>query len=315
MKKLLYLLLCFSSCLCWGQEKVGDFIEQGGIRYRVTKSWDKDNSHGDVVVTYWDSLRVGKIMRYNIEKKYEGIIVLPKIIYIESIDGKRHQYTNKGIDKHAFEGCTNLIYTMLTYLMTYIGDRAFYGCKWLQVADLSTPTEQLYVGNEAFAKCTALRYVDMRNEHRYGEKVFAGCPNIELILTRYIGDYNYARYPISMFDESVYSDAVFVRFDNPKYPKEFYKRNDCWQQFRYAEFRKSNTYELHGFNFSSSADTQKRLYSELTGEKFPGLSDIPTIKQFDYTKVKRQNLFPALTNSYSYIKEKKLEIKEKESIK
>lgn len=300
MKKVVFLLTSLLVSVCWGQEKEGICFENDGVMYRITKPYIEGNEHGDIIVTYWDSTKVGSTMSYNIEKKYEGIMIIPSSIKY-GLDNGKHTYRVVGIDNHCFEGCKNLIYVMLSDFVGYIGKRAFYNCDWLQVADLYSGTYNMFIGDEAFSGCKHLLYIDIKGNPTFGHKVFVGCDYIKEIYTRGIdGDKKGTSYPIDMFEKPAYSSAKVIHYGG-KSPKEFYKRNDCWQEFRYSEFKKEGVNANFAGGNISSTNFQNSFYYILTGDKFQGRSINKAITAFDKFKMKDSNkLFSALSISYNY---------------
>lgn len=275
------MLTCLLASVCWGQEKVGDYYEQDGIMYIIKKIPVEGDKVGRVIVTHLDSVKTGNIMKYNVERKYEGVITLHNEIYIE-LNGERYKYDIVGIDSHAFEDCPNLIFVMLSEFTDFIGERAFYNCKWLQVADL-TPFGIRFVGKEAFANCRMLSFVKVANHARFGNKVFSDCTNISaIVLEKYNKIEQTPICPIDMFDKSILDKAKLYYYGDMNI-KEFVKGKDCWQQFRYIEFKKSSSFDRSDFEKDGNLKT---FYYMLTGEKFLGRLKTPVVTPFDYSKVK-----------------------------
>ena len=87
----------------------------------------------------------------------------------------------KGIDAHAFNGCTSLESVELPASLTLIGFRAFAGCTTLASAEL--PVGLTILGSRAFAGCTALASVELpASLTLIGNGAFAGCTSLASVV-------------------------------------------------------------------------------------------------------------------------------------
>ena len=290
--------LLFVAVSVFSQNEVGTYHEQNGIMYLVTKMYTNGNEHGDVIVTHWDSLKTNGVVKYNSARKYEGIIVLPDNIILESGDSK-NKYNIVGIDNHAFENCRNLIYVMIGQYTKFIGKRAFYNCAWLQVADLYSSLNNMVIGDEAYSKCEMLTIIDIKGNHKFGNNVFSGCNYIKKIYTRGINvNDKFSSSPINIFGNSTYTSTEIIHYGGDS-PKEFYKRNDCWQEFRYVEFKKSSV--TNPMSQNSNTNFQPTFLYKLTGVKFEGKGNTPVIRKFNSADMKDNgNTFLGLKERYRY---------------
>ena len=84
------------------------------------------------------------------------------------------------LGKRVFDGCSNL--KSLNICVPIIAEEAFYNITGLEAFTVSD--EVLIIGKKAFANCTALKEVDLREEGKISEildEAFSGCTSLQRI--------------------------------------------------------------------------------------------------------------------------------------
>ena len=119
-----------------------------------------------------------------------GDVVIPS-----SVTNNGITYSVTSIGDRAFYGCSGLTSVTIPNSVTSIGDRAFYECSGL--TSVTIPNSVTYIGDYAFYYCSGLTSVTIPNSVTWiDEKAFAGCSSLTSVTipnsVTYIGDYAFS---------------------------------------------------------------------------------------------------------------------------
>lgn len=158
------------------------FFTHEGILYRI----DYGVSGGSDTITYvlircpeGRSLDVKMYEKTSIvdEKSFLNCKNVKKVV-LNSSDATR----GNEIRESAFEGCINLLEVVFSPSLSEIGNRAFFGCEFLNICDFSASEVLSAVGDFAFYNCGRLESVILPNSvENIGNFAFFGCDRLSVV--------------------------------------------------------------------------------------------------------------------------------------
>ena len=170
MKGKLLLLMLFLSIVGTQRGMAYSFAFEG-VYYNIMSEDDKTCE-----VTYMRKGTPNGTTVY--QSDYSGVITIPrtangyKVIGIGEHAFEQWTWTNvNGTYQWVIEDADITAVTVSGRNLSYIGSRAFYGCKALATIEL--PTTVTSIGNEAFMYCSALKTYDFSNIETIGVGAFA----------------------------------------------------------------------------------------------------------------------------------------------
>ena len=127
-------------------------------------------------VTYYSSTFNRWTNSYSYSSPYKDDVKIPTFVERNGVI-----FTVTGIDKHAFENCSNLITVDIPNTVNFIDEYAFGGCT--KLTSISIPNSVVNIGNYAFASCTKLTSVDLGDHvNTIGKYAFYGCVELSSLL-------------------------------------------------------------------------------------------------------------------------------------
>lgn len=178
MKKILFILMLITSCIC---------LSCNNSNREIIYSYV--NGYGDAHLTLGNVGGWGAEVKSHEYKNGIGKITfkstitsIPEFAFINSTILKSITIPNSvtRIENEAFRRCENLESITIPNNVTKIGDGTFSECKSLK--NINIPKSVTKIGNNAFYDCHALRSVTIPNSvTEIGDGVFRGCGNLSTV--------------------------------------------------------------------------------------------------------------------------------------
>lgn len=156
------------------------------------------------------------------------------------------------IPKRTFYRCSNLINIDLPKTVVSIGEQAFYACSSLENVSISSSSEGIEIGIEAFAGCSVLTKID-NCEHiiNVSRRAFYGCRSLECIQLpkgNYIGGYAFGSC-VSLREIGVPIDVNLIDVERTSHGSHSLvgtQFEDCDSIQKLTIYRESDEYPFRG---------------------------------------------------------------------